>query len=37
VKDELKPFMERLGNAINRSLSDSEEIAAAMAEIKQAG
>jgi hypothetical protein len=37
VEDALKELMQRLGNAVNKSLSDSEEIAAAIEEIKEAG
>jgi hypothetical protein len=37
VDDRLKELMQELGNAINESLSDSERIAAAIGEIKQAG
>jgi hypothetical protein len=37
VDDRLKDLMQELGNAINESLSDSERIAAAIGEIKQAG
>lgn len=37
VDDRLKELMQELGNAINESLSDSERIAAAISEIKQAG
>jgi hypothetical protein len=37
VDDRLKELMQELGNAINESLSDSERIAGAIGEIKQAG
>ena len=37
MDDRLKDLMQELGNAINESLSDSERIAAAIGEIKQAG
>ena len=37
MDDQLKDLMQELGNAINESLSDSERIAAAIGEIKQAG
>jgi hypothetical protein len=37
VDDRLKELMQELGNAINESLSDSERIAAAIGDIKQAG
>ena len=37
MDDRLKELMQELGNAINESLSDSERIAAAIAEIKSAG
>lgn len=37
MDDRLKELMQELGNAINESLSDSERIASAIAEIKQAG
>jgi frataxin-like iron-binding protein CyaY len=37
VEEHLKDMMQELGNAINESLSESERIAAAIAEIKQAG
>ena len=37
MDDRLKELMQELGNAINESLSDSERIAAAIGEIKQAG
>lgn len=37
VDDRLKELMQELGNAINESLSDSERIAEAIGDIKQAG
>ncbi len=37
MDDRLKELMQELGNAINESLSDSERIAGAIGEIKQAG
>jgi hypothetical protein len=37
VDDRLKELMQELGNAINESLSDSDRIAGAIGEIKQAG
>lgn len=37
MDDRLKQLMQALGNAINESLSDSEAIAQAIGEIKQAG
>jgi len=37
MDDRLKRLMQDLGNAINESLSDSEAIAQAIGEIKQAG
>ena len=37
MEDRLKELMQELGNAINESLSDSDRIAAAIGEIKQAG
>lgn len=37
MDDRLKELMQELGNAINESLSDSERIAEAIGEIKQAG
>ncbi len=37
MDDRLKELMQELGNAINESLSDSDRIAAAIGEIKQAG
>jgi hypothetical protein len=37
MDDRLKQLMQDLGNAINESLSDSEAIAQAIGEIKQAG
>ncbi len=37
MDDQLKDLMQELGNAINESLSDSERIAVAIGEIKQAG
>ena len=37
MDDRLKELMQELGNAINESLSDSEAIAQAIGEIKQAG
>lgn len=37
MDDRLKKLMQELGNAINESLSDSDRIAAAIGEIKQAG
>ena len=37
MDDRLKELMQELGNAINESLSDSERIAAAIGEIRQAG
>ena len=37
VDDRLKELMQELGNAINESLSDSDRIAAAIGEIKNAG
>ena len=37
MDDKLKQLMQDLGNAINESLSDSEAIAQAIGEIKQAG
>lgn len=37
MDDQLKKLMQELGNAINESLRDSERIAAACGEIKQAG
>jgi len=37
MDDRLKQLMQELGNAINESLSDSEAIAQAIGEIRQAG
>jgi hypothetical protein len=37
LEDRLKNLMQELGNAINDSLSDSDRIAEAIGEIKQAG
>jgi len=37
LDERLKELMQELGNAINESLSDSERIAAAIGDIKQAG
>ncbi|MGH9718594.1 MAG: hypothetical protein ACRD8O_00145 [Bryobacteraceae bacterium] len=37
MEERLKGLMQELGNAINESLSDSERIAEAIGEIKQAG
>ena len=37
MEDRLKELMQELGNAINGSLSDSDRIAAAIAELKRAG
>lgn len=37
MDDRLKELMQELGNAINESLSDSDQIAAAIGEIKKAG
>ncbi len=37
MDDRLKHLMQELGNAINESLSDSEAIAQAIGEIRQAG
>jgi hypothetical protein len=37
LEDHLKALMQELGNAINDSLSDSDRIAEAIGEIKQAG
>ena len=37
MDDRLKELMQELGNAINESLSDSDRIAGAIGEIKQAG
>jgi len=37
VDERLKELMQELGNAINESLSDSERIAQAISDIKQAG
>jgi len=37
VEERLKSLMQDLGNAINESLSDSEQIAEAIGEIKRAG
>ncbi len=37
LDDRLKELMQELGNAINESLSDSDRIAGAIGEIKQAG
>lgn len=37
LDDRLKELMHELGNAINESLSDSDRIAEAISEIKQAG
>ena len=37
MEENLKELMQELGNAINESLSDSERIAGAIGEIKQAG
>jgi hypothetical protein len=37
LDDRLKELMQELGNAINESLSDSDRIAEAIGEIKQAG
>jgi hypothetical protein len=37
VEEHLKHMMQELGHAINESLSESERIAAAIAEIKRAG
>lgn len=37
MDERLKQLMQELGNAINESLSDSEAIAQAIGEIKQAG
>ncbi|MGB9604442.1 MAG: hypothetical protein ACP5U2_06280 [Bryobacteraceae bacterium] len=37
MDEKLKALMQELGNAINESLSESEQIAAAIAEIRRAG
>jgi hypothetical protein len=37
VDDKLKELMQQLGNAINESLSDSENIAVVIGEIKRSG
>lgn len=37
MDEQLKGLMQELGNAINKSLSDSDRIAAAIGEIKRAG
>lgn len=37
MDERLKALMQELGNAINDSLSESEQIAAAIAEIRRAG
>lgn len=37
MDERLKALMQELGNAINESLSESEQIAAAIAEIRRAG
>lgn len=37
MDDRLKELMQELGNAINESLSDSDRIAGAIGEIKEAG
>jgi hypothetical protein len=37
MDEKLKDLMQELGNAINESLSDSERIAAAIGDIKNAG
>ena len=37
MDDRLKELMQELGNAINESLSDSERIAEAIAQIRRAG
>lgn len=37
MDDRLKQLMQELGNAINESLSESERIAAAISEIREAG
>ena len=37
MEERLKSLMQDLGNAINESLSDSEQIAEAIGEIKRAG
>ncbi len=37
MEEQLKGLMQDLGNAINESLSDSEQIAEAIGEIKRAG
>jgi len=37
LDDRLKELMQELGNAINESLSDSERIAEAIAQIRRAG
>lgn len=37
MDDHLKQLMQDLGNAINESLTDSDQIAAAIGEIKKAG
>jgi hypothetical protein len=37
VEEQLKGLMQELGNAINESLSESDRIASAIAEIKRAG
>ncbi len=37
MDERLKELMQELGNAINESLSESERIAAAIGEIKEAG
>jgi hypothetical protein len=37
VEDSVKGLMERLGNAINQSVSESKEVVATLEEIKQAG
>ena len=37
MDERLKELMQELGNAINESLSDSERIAQAISDIKQAG
>jgi len=37
MDEKLKALMQELGNAINESLSESEQIAAAISEIRRAG
>jgi hypothetical protein len=37
VEDSVKGRLERLGNAIKQSVSESKEVAATLEEIKQAG